>query len=59
MMIGHEFLKKEFDFTPKVGWNIDVFGHSDVSTRLYSDMGFEAIFFARLDFYEKLMRIKN
>jgi len=53
MMIGHEFLKKEFDYTPKIGWNVDVFGHSDVATRLYSEMGFEAIFFSRLDYYEK------
>jgi len=34
-MIGHQFLKKEFDITPTVGWNIDDFGHSDTNTRLF------------------------
>jgi alpha-amylase/alpha-mannosidase (GH57 family) len=29
MMIGHEFIKKTFGVYPKVGWNVDTFGHSD------------------------------
>ena len=56
MMIGHQFLKQEFDFTPTIGWDIDTFGHSDTNTRLYAEMGFDAMFFSRLDGEEKAKR---
>jgi len=36
MMIGHEFLNKEFGFRPKIGWDLDTFGHSDTNTRLFA-----------------------
>ena len=47
MIIGHNFLKKEFGVTPKVGWMIDAFGHSSANARLFSDFGFDAFFVAR------------
>lgn len=50
MMIGHEFLEREFDFTPTVGWHIDPFGHSNGNPRLFAEMGMDAWFFARIDF---------
>ena len=50
MMIGHEFLEREFDFQPKVGWHIDPFGHSNANPRLFAEMGLDAWFFARIDF---------
>jgi alpha-mannosidase len=53
MMIGHEFIKKTFGVAPKIGWDIDTFGHSDTNTRLFAQMGFEALFFSRLDEPEK------
>ena len=56
MMIGHKFLKEEFEFTPTIGWDIDTFGHSDTNTRLYAEMGFDAMFFSRLDGEEKAQR---
>jgi alpha-mannosidase len=49
MMMGHEFLQREFNVTPRVGWLLDSFGHSASNARLYADMGLEAIFFGRLD----------
>lgn len=49
MMIGHQFLKKEFDYIPRVAWLLDSFGHSAGNARLYADIGFDAIFFARMD----------
>jgi len=42
MMAGHQWLKKEFDYIPTVGWNIDDFGHSDTNSRLFQEMGFDA-----------------
>lgn len=59
MMIGHEFIKKTFGVYPKIGWNVDVFGHSDANVRLMAQMGFEALFFSRLDQAEKGYRQKK
>jgi len=53
MMHGHDFLKKEFDVVPRIGWHVDPFGHSAANARLFADMGFEAWFFARLDYQDK------
>ena len=55
-MIGHQFLKQEFGVTPTIGWDIDTFGHSDTNNRLYAEMGFDAMFFSRLDGEEKKLR---
>lgn len=55
-MVGHEFLVKEFGVKPKIGWNIDDFGHTDTNTRLFSEMGFNAMFFSRLDHNEKYLK---
>lgn len=32
--LGHRFIKKEFDVTPRIGWQIDPFGHSAVQAYL-------------------------
>ena len=49
MAKGHEFLEREFGVRPRIGWHLDPFGHSSANPRLFSDMGFDAWFFARLD----------
>ena len=59
MMLGHEFLLKEFGVVPRIGWHIDPFGHSSGNARLFADMGFDAWFFARLDFQDKDKRLKD
>mgnify|MGYP001609273875 FL=1 len=50
MMLGHDFLMKEFGYKPRVGWHVDPFGHSNGNPRLFAEMGFEAWFFGRLDY---------
>lgn len=44
---GHQWLIKEFGITPRIGWNIDAFGHTQANAALFHDMGIEAFFFAR------------
>ena len=53
MMIGHEFLDNEFGVKPKIGWDLDTFGHSDTNTRLFAEMGFDAMFFSRIEYEER------
>ena len=50
--LGHQFLAKEFDgFCPRVGWQIDPFGHSSTQASLLSwGAGFDALFFGRIDY---------
>jgi hypothetical protein len=53
MHIGHSFLQKEFGVTPKIGWMLDAFGHSEANAALFADFGFEAFFFSRMNGHER------
>jgi lysosomal alpha-mannosidase len=44
---------------PKVGWDVDAFGHSDTNTRLLAELGYEAMFFSRMDEAEKHQRSEH
>lgn len=59
LMKGHEFLKNELDFVPKVGWLLDSYGHSAANARLYADAGMEALFLGKMDLKEKHGRSIN
>ena len=58
-MTGHAFLKKEFNIKPRVAWHCDPFGHSASTPELFSELGFESIFFSRVDDDEKAYRKKT
>ena len=49
MMVGQQWVLEEFGVKPAIGWQIDPFGHSNANARLYYEMGFDAMFFARAD----------
>lgn len=36
IMIGHQFLQNEFNYTPKIGWNLDAFAHSNTNARIFA-----------------------
>ncbi|KAF6169657.1 hypothetical protein GIB67_004049 [Kingdonia uniflora] len=55
--LGHRFIKREFDQVPRVGWQIDPFGHSAIQAYLLgAEMGFDSLFFARIDYQDRTKR---
>eukprot|EP00980_Cylindrotheca_fusiformis_P014284 scaffold3791_cov137-Cylindrotheca_fusiformis.AAC.11 len=55
--LGHSFLKQELGVVPTVGWQLDPFGHSSSQASLMtSKMGFDALYFARIDYQELALR---
>ena len=50
---------KKFEVKPWIGWHINPFGHSRVTARFFADMGFDAWFFARLDYQDKDKRLQD
>ncbi|KAL4437798.1 hypothetical protein ABPG77_005710 [Micractinium sp. CCAP 211/92] len=50
---GHRFLQQTFGAIPRVGWQIDPFGHSSTQAGLLSaQVGFDALFFGRADYQD-------
>jgi len=58
MTLGHQFLLHNFGecAVPKIGWQIDPFGHSREQANLLAMMGFDGLFFGRLDYDDKNKR---
>lgn len=46
---GTMFVAKEFDVYPRIGWQLDSFGHSNTAARLFAEMGMDALFISRGD----------
>ncbi|CAJ1787393.1 unnamed protein product [Sphenostylis stenocarpa] len=58
--LGHQFIKDEFGKVPRVGWQIDPFGHSAVQAYLLgAELGFDSLFFARIDYQDRAKRLKE
>ncbi|PIN24224.1 Glycosyl hydrolase, family 38 - alpha-mannosidase [Handroanthus impetiginosus] len=55
--LGHRFVKEEFGVTPRIGWQIDPFGHSAVQAYLLgAEVGFDSLFFGRIDYQDRTKR---
>ncbi|KAG5523153.1 hypothetical protein RHGRI_035091 [Rhododendron griersonianum] len=55
--LGHRFIKEEFNVTPRIGWQIDPFGHSAVQAYLLgAEVGFDSLFFGRIDYQDLAKR---
>lgn len=57
--LGHQFLLKELNYRPRVGWQIDPFGHSKTHAWLSSQVGFDALYFGRIDYQDRAKRMKE
>lgn len=55
---GTKFLNDTFGecARPRIGWQIDPFGHSREQASLFAKMGYDGLFFARLDFQDRMKR---
>ncbi|CAM0877275.1 unnamed protein product [Alopecurus aequalis] len=55
--LGHRFIKEEFGQIPRIGWQIDPFGHSAVQAYLLgAQVGFDALYFSRIDYQDREIR---
>lgn len=55
--LGHRFIEREFGQKPRVGWQIDPFGHSAVQAYLLgAELGFDSLYFARIDYQDRAKR---
>lgn len=55
--LGHRFIKAQFNVTPRIGWQIDPFGHSAVQAYLLgAEVGFDSLFFGRIDYQDRAKR---
>ncbi|XP_033249545.1 lysosomal alpha-mannosidase isoform X1 [Drosophila miranda] len=59
--LGLKFLKDTFGTCarPRIGWQIDPFGHSREMASIFAQMGYNGEFFARMDYVEKDARLKS
>jgi hypothetical protein len=60
MTIGLRWLKNTLNYVPDVAWHIDPYGHQGhqaSSASMFSQMGFQSFFFARIDYQDKDKRM--
>ena len=60
---GAKFVKEAFGEEQaaklKIGWQLDPFGHSNTLAKIVAEMGYEALFFARIKQSDKELMAKN
>ena len=55
--LGHQFLQRELGVVPKVGWQLDPFGHSSTQASLLTaKAGMNALYFGRVDYQDLKIR---
>ena len=60
--LGHQYIVQQFgeEANPTIGWQVDPFGHSATQAALLSaEVGFDALFFGRIDYQDHDQRVKN
>eukprot|EP00092_Neocalanus_flemingeri_P035232 GFUD01038336.1.p1 GENE.GFUD01038336.1~~GFUD01038336.1.p1 ORF type:complete len:974 (+),score=218.88 GFUD01038336.1:74-2995(+) len=61
MSYGIKFFSDHFGKCgrPRVSWQIDPFGHSREQANIFAKMGFDGLFFGRLDYADKEKRMRD
>lgn len=61
MTYGNKWLNRTFGECgiPKIGWQIDPFGHSREQASIFAQMNFDGLFLGRIDYQDKLLREKT
>lgn len=44
---------------PKIGWQIDPFGHSKEMASIFAQLGFDGLLLGRIDYQDKLRRFST
>ncbi|XP_071107458.1 lysosomal alpha-mannosidase-like [Haliotis cracherodii] len=59
--LGLQFLNSTFGQCahPRVAWQIDPFGHSRQQASLFAQMGYDALYFGRIDYQDKTTRLNE
>ncbi|XP_022230107.2 lysosomal alpha-mannosidase-like [Drosophila obscura] len=59
--VGLKFLNETFGACarPRVGWQIDTFGHSREQAAIFAQMGYDGQFFSRMDHNDKDKRLES
>ena len=58
-VIGHKFAKEELGVVPKIGWQLDPFGHSSTFAKILSDMGYTSLYLGRVEETERYLRKRD
>ena len=59
MAVGLRWLKDTFGVVPDMAWHVDPFGHHAATSSLFSQLGFNSLVIARVDYQDKLRRLEN
>ncbi|KAK2817431.1 hypothetical protein Q5P01_025622 [Channa striata] len=61
MTLGLRFLNETFGSCgrPRVAWHIDPFGHAREHASMFAQMGYDGLFFGRLDYQDRSQRMKE
>ena len=59
MTVGLGWLKQTFNYVPNVAWHVDPFGHHASTAALFSKLGFNSLFFGRIDYQDKINRVNT
>lgn len=59
MTTGLTWAKNTFGVVPTIGWHLDPFGHQSSNAALFSQFGFNAWFFSRMDYQDKSVRLEK